>query len=504
MTYYIKGGSRYNAANPKVWVGLFLGGFPDADYLLTDWVNLDDKGHETAQDPFWMMGGTSGGAKEFELGLWGDFRLKFETTGITYWNGASWEDLLAEGGVSNLSELSDVVITGTPADNEVLAYDNGTSKWINQTPAEAGLATTGDLHAESHSLASHSSEAHSELTDYNAETDVKHITDAQLGALHTIYSLEVHDNTEHDPDYHTESDGTGAVTIHTGITDAGSGIIISDGERTALHPAIGAGDLNHNDLALLNDGDTYEHITQTQKNLLHSIYTLEVHDNTEHNPDYADETRVFEQSSTFPVSPTEGDFHYDEGDDSLYRYNGEAEAWVEVGVGGSVAAEIDNLGNHTATQALAMATFKITGMGDPTNDQDAVTIAYLDDVETPYIASDDLVHSNDNEVNGTNTDYVKLKEIVCYVKVNIRVYWEHYRVSGSDSGKTRVYLNGVGVSSERDADITYTSETHDLMVQPGDLLQVYGYAHQNEPYQARAMYVRNMRIKHVDDFVNNL
>jgi hypothetical protein len=33
---------------------------------------------------------------------------------------------------------TDVTIT-TPADNEVLAYDNGSSEWINQTAAEAGL-----------------------------------------------------------------------------------------------------------------------------------------------------------------------------------------------------------------------------------------------------------------------------------------------------------------------------------------------------------------------------
>lgn len=44
-----------------------------------------------------------------------------------------------------------------------------------------------------------------------------------------------HDNTYHTPDYHTESDGTGTVTVHSGVTDAGSGIIISDAERTALH-----------------------------------------------------------------------------------------------------------------------------------------------------------------------------------------------------------------------------------------------------------------------------
>jgi len=47
-----------------------------------------------------------------------------------------------------LPELSDVVIT-TVADNEVLAYNSGTSKWINQTAAEASLAAASHNHAAS-------------------------------------------------------------------------------------------------------------------------------------------------------------------------------------------------------------------------------------------------------------------------------------------------------------------------------------------------------------------
>jgi hypothetical protein len=46
----------------------------------------------------------------------------------------------------NINDLGDVVIT-TPADNEVLAYDSG-GNWINQTPAEAGLAEATHTHVE--------------------------------------------------------------------------------------------------------------------------------------------------------------------------------------------------------------------------------------------------------------------------------------------------------------------------------------------------------------------
>lgn len=49
------------------------------------------------------------------------------------------------GVVDVLNDIDDVTITSV-ADNEVLAYDSGTSEWINQTAAEAGLATSGHNH----------------------------------------------------------------------------------------------------------------------------------------------------------------------------------------------------------------------------------------------------------------------------------------------------------------------------------------------------------------------
>ena len=49
------------------------------------------------------------------------------------------------GGAGAINDLTDVTISGVPADNEVLAYDTGTSEWINQTAAEAGLATVAGL-----------------------------------------------------------------------------------------------------------------------------------------------------------------------------------------------------------------------------------------------------------------------------------------------------------------------------------------------------------------------
>lgn len=64
--------------------------------------------------------------------------------------GSDWvlEDKPAGGSNPALNDVTDVTIS-TVADNEVLAYDNGTSEWINQTPAEAGLAEASHTHTES-------------------------------------------------------------------------------------------------------------------------------------------------------------------------------------------------------------------------------------------------------------------------------------------------------------------------------------------------------------------
>ena len=47
-----------------------------------------------------------------------------------------------------LNSITDVTITGV-TDNEVLAYDVGSSEWINQTPSQAGLAAASHTHVES-------------------------------------------------------------------------------------------------------------------------------------------------------------------------------------------------------------------------------------------------------------------------------------------------------------------------------------------------------------------
>ena len=62
-------------------------------------------------------------------------------------------DAAAGGGYdlsgNTIGDIGDVTITTPIADNEVLAWNSATSKWINQTASEAGLATSSHTHTTS-------------------------------------------------------------------------------------------------------------------------------------------------------------------------------------------------------------------------------------------------------------------------------------------------------------------------------------------------------------------
>ena len=94
-------------------------------------------------------------------------------------------------------------------------------------------------HPQAHTLTSHSTKAHTELTGVLAN---QHHTPTVAGDLNhnDLANLNAGDVYEH----------------------------ISQAQKDALHSIVVAGDLNHNDLANLNAGDSYEHITQAQKDAL--------------------------------------------------------------------------------------------------------------------------------------------------------------------------------------------------------------------------------------------
>jgi hypothetical protein len=91
------------------------------------------------------------------------------------------------GGGGDLTDLDDVTITGTPADNEVVAYDTSTSEFINQTAAEAGLAAASHTHTESDvtdldhwTETDHDALDHTGLTGVGGAAELDDLTDVDL------------------------------------------------------------------------------------------------------------------------------------------------------------------------------------------------------------------------------------------------------------------------------------------------------------------------------------
>lgn len=115
-----------------------------------------------------------------------------------------------------VNDLSDVTIT-TPADNEVLAYDNGTGTWINQTAAEASLASATHTHVEA------------DITDLGAYIEnVVEDTTPQLGG-----NLDLNSNNINLADGESINYESGALQITSDSVNFGTGTIVIKGAATA-------------------------------------------------------------------------------------------------------------------------------------------------------------------------------------------------------------------------------------------------------------------------------
>lgn len=93
-----------------------------------------------------------------------------------------------------LNEIHDINITGTVADNEVLAYDSASTSWINQTADEAGLLTPTSAVPTATNAAAASGFGFIGLPQVSTSTGLsltathagKHILTTATGQTHTI------------------------------------------------------------------------------------------------------------------------------------------------------------------------------------------------------------------------------------------------------------------------------------------------------------------------------
>jgi len=136
----------------------------------------------------------------------------------------------AVAGYDSLAELIDTT-TSSVADNEVLAYDSTSSKWINQTAAEASLATAAQGSLADSALQNLVEDTTPQLggtLDANGQTidmGTNDITDTKVGQWDTAYGWGDHSTAGY-------STTTGTVTsvamsVPTGLSISGSPITSS-------------------------------------------------------------------------------------------------------------------------------------------------------------------------------------------------------------------------------------------------------------------------------------
>jgi hypothetical protein len=121
-----------------------------------------------------------------------------------------------------VDSLSNVVISSN-TDNEILAWDSTTSKWINQTAAEAGLSAVGHTHTNDHVAATVLDSTSIDLTLTGQQISAAAIFGTVAGTVaegnhsHTPYTLPI-----------ASTSVLGGVKDGTGVTVDGTGVLSVD------------------------------------------------------------------------------------------------------------------------------------------------------------------------------------------------------------------------------------------------------------------------------------
>jgi len=162
--------------------------------------------------------------------------------------------------------------------------------------------------------------------------------------------------------------------------------------------------------------------------------------------------------------------------------------------------EIDGTETQLKTaDEIDMRSKKIINLTDPTADQDGATKKYVNDNASPIpSASDDiLVSSADTERSNTNGEtYAKVKEIKIGKTGTYRIKWDMKMTFGDRAGHSKVYKNGTTYGTEK---VTYITAYNDysessLSFVAGDLIQLYTNVGPDLGPGGDTVNIRNFRI----------
>jgi hypothetical protein len=184
--------------------------------------SLDDGDlwYDTANDAMKVYNGTnwvsSAGFASFIISDMTDVTVtSVADNEVLAWDSSSskWINQTPSEASIDVSDLADTTITSV-ADNEVLAYDNSSSKWINQTAAESGLATSAHNHTGTYEAANANIQAHIADADKHGEID-----DAATGTTDLWSASKI--NTAISANTAAISANTAAISINTAkVTNA--------------------------------------------------------------------------------------------------------------------------------------------------------------------------------------------------------------------------------------------------------------------------------------------
>jgi len=151
--------------------------------------------------------------------------------------------------------------------NDIVEWDG--TEWDNYTPTEGSVTWLED---ENIFVMYDGASWENFATGIGSISDLDDVTVTTLGDNEVLLSASGVwiNQTFAEADIATQTTVGGVVTVHSDVTNAGSGIIISDAERTALHPAVTT--LTHTALTGKNDEADIKHLTDSEQSALHAIF----------------------------------------------------------------------------------------------------------------------------------------------------------------------------------------------------------------------------------------
>tara|TARA_R100000734_G_scaffold19153_1_gene18716 strand:+ start:36258 stop:40403 length:4146 start_codon:yes stop_codon:yes gene_type:complete len=329
---------------------------------------------------------------------------------------------------NQLVELNDVTITGVPADNALLAYDSTSSKWINQTATQAGLATSS-------SLASHTSSTSNPHGVTASQVGLGNVTNESKA---NMFADPVFTGNPVAPTQGASNNSTRIATTQY-VTTAIANVL--DSAPAALDTL--------NELASALGDDSSFSSSVTNSLALKAPLASPSLTGTPTAPTASSGTNTTQLATTQFVTTAVGNVSFSVGDlsnaqitsisdDEVLQYNSSTSKWINRTLSEAGIASISSLTSHTSSTSNPHSVTKSqVGLGNVDNESKATMFSsptFTGTVTIPTPAS------SDNSTKAASTAFVKAQSYITSSFVSISNATDVHLSSISD-GEILVYDN---------------------------------------------------------------